>query len=48
MHSVNKPEVFDAGANEKILNGKVIDEKTKAVISKLMQSLTDFKIRLHK
>ena len=49
MHAVNRPEVIVASVNEKIAeNGNIKDEKTRAKIKKLIQSLADWTRKLEK
>jgi len=47
MHAVNRPEIIVASVSEKIdENGNIKDEKTRAKIRKLIQSLVDWTRRL--
>jgi len=49
MHAVNRPEVMVASVDEKIdENGNIKDEKTRAKIKKLIQSLADWTRKLEK
>jgi chromate reductase, NAD(P)H dehydrogenase (quinone) len=49
MHPLNRPEVIVTYASEKIDDkGKVVDEKTREKISKLLANLVDWTIRLKK
>jgi chromate reductase len=49
MHSLNRPEVIVTFASEKIDDkGKVVDEKTREKISKMLANLVDWTIRLKK
>lgn len=47
MHAVNRPEVIVASVSKKMdENGNITDEKTRAKIRKLIQSLVDWTRRL--
>ncbi len=48
LHPVNKPEVLVAFANDKIKEGKVVDEKTREKIQELLQALVAWTKRLAK
>ncbi|HVP26143.1 MAG TPA: NAD(P)H-dependent oxidoreductase [Candidatus Bathyarchaeia archaeon] len=49
MHPLNRPEVIVTFASEKIDDkGKVVDEKTREKISKMLANLVDWTIRLKK
>jgi chromate reductase len=49
MHAVNRPEVMVASVDEKIdENGNIKDEKTRAKVKKLIQSLVDWTRKLEK
>ncbi len=37
---MNKPELFISQADKKIFNGKLVDEKTKEVIGKMLNSFS--------
>ncbi len=48
MHPVNKPEVIVAGAQEKIKDGILTDERTKEQIKKLLLALVEWTKRIKK
>ena len=46
MHVLEKPQLFIAGASEKISGGKVIDDATRELIGELMRSIERWTRRL--
>ena len=47
MHPLNSPEVFVTNAEQKIQNGKLIDDKTREIIGNMLKSLIEWTKRLH-
>ena len=46
MHPVERPALYISNANEKIKNGRVIDEQTRKLIKELLEALVQWTLRL--
>ena len=47
MHPLNSPQVFVTNADQKIQNGKLVDDKTREIIWDMLKSLIEWTKRLH-
>jgi len=46
MHSLERPVLYIANANQKIKNGRVVDEQTRELIKELVKALVQWTLRL--